>query len=158
MTSIFLTSNHHNDNVILNSLLRTQITDNSISSHSSTVEKLYKSISPILANTIIQFQWLKTHHRDFQCLLESIADYLLEGWWKETTDGVMFLDKSDKPNSALRIYHFRSSNVMMETDYLKKCWNTCLLLLYLVFKPILPKQLQTNNHRMPSLTVRGPKA
>ena len=132
-TDTKLASNHHSDNVIINAMIRIQarkVINNTPCSNknNSYVTELYKPISTSLTNTLVPFRWIKSHSREYQCLLQRQADYLLDGkWWQETTDGVLFFDKNNIPkNTMLRMKHFRSTNISSEMKYVETCWHKCL--------------------------------
>ena len=129
-----LTSNHHDDNIILNSLIRLQAKDKLASSHEksgksqSSFTDLYFPLKALQQNTVIPFTYIKKYHQDYQVLLENISDYLIEGcgsWWSETETGVEFYDKSNN-NVKKKLHHFRSSNLRAEERAIQKCWEECL--------------------------------
>ena len=126
-----LTSNHHSDNILTNSIIRFQMkkeinVTQGTKIKDSFIFNIYKPIKQIHISTTISFHWIKTHSFQYQRLLERIADYLIdEGiWWRETNQGVEFLDlKNDNFKS---MHHFRSWSIKEETKFIKECWSTCL--------------------------------
>ena len=83
--------------------------------------KLYEPIEKLQTNTVISFQIIKSYPKDYQSLLENIADFLLDAniWWKEVKDGVMFQDIHPFiTHSSLSMHHFRSTNLKNEKIYL----------------------------------------
>ena len=82
-------------------MIRLQAKDKLGSSYSNTnsmetnFSSLYAPLKKVQQNTVISFSFLKKYCRDYQALLESIADYLIEGqgsWWRETEKGINFFD------------------------------------------------------------------
>ena len=124
-----LTSNHHSDHVVVNALVRTQAKEalNPNKLHNLTDEKKFKNsylpIKSTLCDTIISFTWIKRYFRDYQTLLENIADYLIDDtkWWVEEDSGVKFLDLSNISHTK-ELHHFRSSSIKTEEDFAKNCW------------------------------------
>ena len=51
----------------------------------SALNKVYQSVKSTLKNTVIPYNWIKKYKHQYQCLIESQADYILdnEHWWKE---------------------------------------------------------------------------
>ena len=127
-----LTSNHHPDNIISNAIIRMQAKELLKSEENETTDSelaiLYKPIFTSFTNSVISFDWIEQYSRNYQCLLESMADYLLdECWWNETEYGIQFLDHERTPaTSKLQLHHFRSTNLKMEQNYVKFCWQKCL--------------------------------
>ena len=84
-----LPSNHHNDNILLNSLTRLQSKGKLNSSYSNTnsmetkFSAFYAPLEKVQQNVSIPFSFRKRYCCDYQALLESIADYLIEseGFW-----------------------------------------------------------------------------
>ena len=72
----------------------------------------------------------KKYKYQYQCLLESQADYILDNahWWKETNYGIEFFDISNAPKSTMQLAHFRLTSIQGQLNYVKKCWNQLLLL------------------------------
>ena len=91
-----LTSNHHPSNIIANAIIRMQaknILNEGLhhESKESALNEAYQSIKSTLKNTVIPYIWIKKNYKyQYQCLLESQADYILDNmrWWKETDDGI----------------------------------------------------------------------
>ena len=81
----------------------------------------------MLSNTVILFIRIKKYFRDYQILLENIADYLIDEtqWWDEEESGVKFLDLSEIMFSK-QLHHFRSSTIKVEDDFTNSCWEKCL--------------------------------
>ena len=122
------TSNHHPDHVILNSLIRIQVTDK-IKEGNHQVEVTEKEISKLFQdenkkkiNTTFKFEWIRNHPYEFQSHLERIADFLLlvDNIWYETNDGIVFKDLNN--NFPKTVHHFRSFTLTEEREYLKRCW------------------------------------
>ena len=89
---------------------------------------LYAPLKKVQQNTVISFSFLKKYCRDYQALLESIADYLIEGqgsWWRETEKGIEFFD-SKNGNIQKSIHHFRSTTMKEEEKWVQDCWLVCL--------------------------------
>ena len=133
-TFVKLKSNHHNDNILLNSLIRLQAKYKLGSSYSNTnsmetkFSSLYAPLKKVQQNTVISFSFLKKYCRDYQALLESIADYLIEGqgsWWRETEKGIEFFDSKNE-NIQKSIHHFRSTTMKEEEKWVQDCWLVCL--------------------------------
>ena len=128
-----LTSNHHSDHVVVNALVRTQAKEvlNPNKLHNLTDEKIFKNlylpIKSTLCDTIISFTWIKRYFRDYQTLLENIADYLIDDtkWWVEEDSGVKFLDLSNISHTK-KLHHFCFSSIKAEDDFVKKCWKKYL--------------------------------
>ena len=80
-------------------------------------------IKSTLCDTIISFTWIKRYFRDYQTLLENIADYLIDDtkWWVEENSGVKFLDLSNISHTK-KLHHFRSSSIKAEEGFVKNCW------------------------------------
>ena len=93
----------------------------------SHLNSLYQPLKEKQSDTIIPFTWINKHSSQYQCLLQRIADYLLEGgiWWEELDIGIKFNDKSEI-STNLRLHHFRSTNLKADKIYLNKCWLKCL--------------------------------
>ena len=78
-----LTSNHHPENVIFNSITRLQAKqvlnegENDYSEKGLTFLKLYQPIKVILSDSLIPFEWIEKHATCYQVLLQQISDYLL---------------------------------------------------------------------------------
>ena len=132
-TNTKLTSNHHADNIITNTLIRVAARKNlnNLTEHQrpeSYVNNIYHPLKISLKNTKISFKWMKVQSREYQCLLARQADYLLEaGWWEEKEDGVEFFDKEGYPvNTTQQLHHFRSTTITNTIEYVKQCWNKCI--------------------------------
>ena len=99
-------------------------------SKESALNEAYQSIKSTLKNTVIPYIWIKKYKYQYQCLLESQADYILDNvrWWKETDDGIEFFDISNAPKTTMQLAHFRSTSIQGQLNYVKKCWNKLLLL------------------------------
>ena len=130
-----LTSNHHLSNIIANAIIRMQaksILNKGLhhESKESTLNEAHQSIKSTLKNTEIPYIWIKKYKYQYQCLLESQADYILDNvrWWKETDDGIEFSDISNAPKTTMQLAHFRSTSIQGQLNYVKKCWNQLLLL------------------------------
>ena len=65
------------------------------------------SIKSTLCDTIISFTWIKRYFREYQTLLENIAD-------------------SSNINHTKGLHHFRSSSIKAEENFVKNCWKKCL--------------------------------
>ena len=65
----------------------------------------------------------KKYKYQYQCLLESQADYILDNahWWKETNYGIEFFDISNAPKSTMQLAHFRLTSIQGQLNYVKKC-------------------------------------
>ena len=123
-----LTSNHHPDHIVLNALIQTQ-TKEALTPHRLKIFKeekvfknLYLPIKEMLTNTLIPFIWIKKYFRDYQILLENIADYLIDEtqWLVEDDSGLKFLDLSEIEFSK-ELHHFRSSTIKPEEDFTNDC-------------------------------------
>ena len=95
----------------------------------SFFHETYKPIKDMLSDTTIPFSWIQKYPFQYQCLLEQIADYLVEGqiWWKETDHGVVFFDKTTRNiDTKQRLRHFRSTSITKEAERIFHCWQDCL--------------------------------
>ena len=133
-TFVKLTSNYHNDNILLNSLILLQAKDKLDSNYSNTNSmetkffSLYDPLKKVQQNTVISFSFLNRYRCDYQALLESIADCLIEGqdsWWRETEKGIEFFYCKNK-NIQKSIHHFRSTAMKKEEKWVQDCWLLCL--------------------------------
>ena len=126
-------------NVITTSLVRLQPEQqmakarqaNALKSQESQISKYYKALLPF-PNTIIPHRYIVRYPREYQGHLQGISDFLLCGegdWWKHVVAGVEFLDGMDhlsfRPQGP-SLHHFRSSNLKLEEQHLKQCWDVCL--------------------------------
>ena len=134
------TSSYHPSHIIGNIFIRLQAEKEmqafqgaQDSRQEATVSKLATSL-PAYGNTIIPKMLTEKHIRSWQAHLERISDFLLAGegiWWlKKESGDIEFLDGemavSHHPKGPL-LHHFRSSNFSAEEEYLKKCWQECLV-------------------------------
>ena len=71
--------------------------------------------------------WMKKYFRDYQILLENIADYLIDETqqWFEEVSGIKFLDLAEIVFSK-QLHHFRSSTIKAGEDLTNSCWEKCL--------------------------------
>ena len=80
-------------------------------------------------NTIIPYNWIKSHSYQYQRLLQKMANCLVDErkWWREGEKGVECFDK-ETPNgeSFKQLHHFRSTSISNERLYMNKCWEECL--------------------------------
>ena len=78
-------------------------------------------------NTLFTFHWIEKNRSLYQCHLERIADFLVEErvFWKETKQGVMFLDLQEV-TAKKKLHHFRSWSIKQELDFVKDCWASCI--------------------------------
>ena len=107
-----LTSNHHPSNIIANAIIRMQaknILNEGLADESkeSALNKVYQSVKSTSKNTVIPYNWIKKYKYQYQCVIESQADCILdnERWWKETDDGIEFFDISNAPKT-MQLAHF----------------------------------------------------
>ena len=129
-----LTSNHHPQNVIFNSLVRLQAKEilaageNEYDRNKEIFSTLYQPIKSSFSNTLILFNWIKTYPSFYQVMLEQVADFLIgdNKCWEETQHGVLFFDLDIK-DIDIKFHHFRSSSIVGVSKYLKDCWSKCLL-------------------------------
>ena len=128
-----LTSNHHPDNVITNAIIRLQANyqlKNTYDNITSSCKRFsnYSLIKCYFKNTQFTFDYIMQNYREYQCLLERIADYLLEEgvWWIETHFGVEFLDLKKPSMSAKSLHHFRSYLISEELAMVSECWQQCI--------------------------------
>ena len=77
----------------------------------------------MLSNTVIPFIWIKQYFRDYQILLENIADCLIDKtlWWVEEDSHVKILDLSEIVFSK-PLHHFRSSTIKIKEDFTDSFW------------------------------------
>ena len=123
-------SNHHPDHVILNSIIRLQckqdFEDGYHKKEQNIISKLSQSLK--IQNSEIPFWIIEQYPWEWQSHLERIPDYLLEScWWIETNEAIVFKDTENNQKSLLTPHHFRSSSMLSEQNYLKDCWEECLL-------------------------------
>ena len=70
------------------------------------------------------FDFIKRHPREYQAHLERISDFLLvSNSWKETDNGIEFLDIEGDWTKSL--HHFRSTSLSSELRNVKECWAKC---------------------------------
>ena len=127
-------SNRHAQHVINNIFVRIGVSDKrdkKITSQrlENKISKAFQNLQRTPTNTIVSFQTIKKNHAQYQSLLESIADFLIEGnaYWEELPGGVEFFDHTASQNiTRKRIHHFRSFTAKEEADYVKQCWGKCL--------------------------------
>lgn len=104
---------------------------NSVKAQESEISKYYKAL-PLFPNTIIPHRYILRNPKEYQVHLESISDFLCCGegvWWQHIVSGVEFLDGPQEPNFKPQgppLHHFRSSNLKLEEQQLKQCWQKCL--------------------------------
>ena len=104
---------------------------NAVRAQESEISKYFKALPPF-PNTIIPHRYIVRNPREYQVHLESISDFLCCGegvWWKHVVSGVEFLDGPQEPNfrpEGPSLHHFRSSNLKLEEQHLKQCWDMCL--------------------------------
>lgn len=127
-------SNRHAQHVINNIFVRIGVSDKrdkKITSQrlENKISKAFQNLQRTPTNTIVSFQTIKKNHAQYQSLLESIADFLIEGnaYWEELPGGVEFFDHTASQNiTRKRIHHFKSFTAKEEADYVKQCWGKCL--------------------------------
>ena len=88
------------------------------------ISKEAENLMDTQRNTFISFQTIKKYPFQYQSLLESIADFLIEGnaYWEELHDGIKFFDNIPSHNlSHKQIHHFRSFTAKKEATYVKQC-------------------------------------
>ena len=125
-----LTSNHHSDHVLYNSLIRLQVREaanpSKVTHNQNRISKSSKHLQT-KQDTIFPHDHIRLHRSYFQSHLERIADYLLEEkvFWKETPEGITFFDVTPV-QSSMHLHHFRSSTIASEVKYVKRCWVRCL--------------------------------
>ena len=91
-----LASNHHPANVIADTMIRMEARKIIMDGHSKTektesnLTTIYQPIKSILKNTIIPYTWIRKYKYQYQCLLQSQADFLSDKvcWWRELEDGI----------------------------------------------------------------------
>ena len=124
------TSNNHPQHIISNILQRFHFergSENVI----ATQESQIKLLSTALGNTIFPKSMLQNAAQHYQAHLEQISDYLIHGpdvWWKETPEGIMFLDgsnESDYQDVGPALQHFRSVSLSQIDLYLQQQWEAC---------------------------------
>ena len=125
------TSNQHPEHVLLNNLIRVQVREeinlSELTKQQHEVRKLCQSLQK-KCNTTIPFWVNDKYAGEWQAHLELVADYINEdGWWRETDDGIMFLDYGKNENYEYKPHHFRSWNIKSELHYLKCCCEKCLI-------------------------------
>ena len=96
----------------------------------SKLTTIYQPIKSMLKNTIIPYTWIRKYKYQYQCLLQSQADFLSDEvcGWRELEDGIEFLDISNCPNSKKQLSHFRSTSIGEEVNNIEGCWNHLLSL------------------------------
>ena len=90
----------------------------------SMIYKFYQDIKKSHQNTIISFDFIKTHLSQYQRLRERQTDYLLERrvWWKEVdNEGAEFYDVTHV-QSVKELHHFRSHSMRQENIFVKDDW------------------------------------
>ena len=109
---INLSSNHHPSNFTANSIIRMQaknILNEGLhhESKESALKEAYQSIKSTLKNTVIPCIWIEKYKYQYQCLLESQSDYILDNMhlWKETDDRIEFFDISNAPKTTMQLAH-----------------------------------------------------
>ena len=78
---INLSSNHHPNNVLINTLIRLQCNEslhNTQLKQESRLTNLYSEIKKCSTKTLFSFQWMEKYKRQYECLLKSIADYVVD--------------------------------------------------------------------------------
>ena len=102
-----------------------------VKAQESQISKCYKAL-PAIPNTVIPHRFLMRYPREYQVHLQSISGFLVCGegvWWMHIVSGVEFLDGpgelSFRPQGP-SLHHFRSSNLSLEEQHLKQCWDMCL--------------------------------
>ena len=104
---------------------------NAVKAQESQISKYYKALPPF-PNTIIPHRYIVRNSKEYQAHLQSISDFLVCGegvWWQHVISGVEFLDGPEEPNfrpQGPSLHHFRSSNLKLEEQHLKQCWEMCL--------------------------------
>ena len=132
-TFINLTSNHHPENVIFNSIIRLpakQVLNkgkNDYHEKDLTFLKLYQQIKAVLSDSLIPFEWIEKYATCYQVLLQQISDYLLCDikCWQERDDGVVFFD-INQLILDVKLHRFRSSSVAGICKCIQDCWELCL--------------------------------
>ena len=98
----------------------------------SEVRKLHQTIGP-RCNTMYSNSFITRHAPQYQAHLERISDYLLPGegtWWKQSTDGVEFLDgqvENNVSDKGPKLMHFRTTSMRDIEIYLQQKWEDCIL-------------------------------
>ena len=132
------TSNHHPDQILLNCVIRSQVTEkqNTYSGSEAIESKISKAAKTLdIQRTTIPFEIIEKYPNEYQSHLERIADFLLYQqttasrpiFWKETNEGVMFNDNyiiddySLKPTSD-----FRYKSLSDELSFVAHCLTNCL--------------------------------
>ena len=129
-----LTSNHHPQNCIFNSLVRLQAKEilaageNEYGRNEEIFSTLSQPVKSSFSNTLIPFNWIKTYPSFYQAMLEQLSDFLIADnkCWEEAQNGVLFFDL-DVKDTDIKLHHFRSSSIVGVSKYLKDCWSKCLL-------------------------------
>ena len=106
-----LASNHHPADVIANATI-------------------YQPIKSVLENTTIPYAWIRKYKYQYQCLLQSQADFISDEvyGWRELEDGIEFCDISNCPNSKKQLSHSQSTSIAEEVNHIEECWNHLLSL------------------------------
>jgi len=103
---------------------------NAVKAQESQISKYHKAL-PVFPNTIVH-RYIVKNPKEYQAHLQSISDFLVRGegvWWQHIASGVEFLDGPDEPNLRPQgppLHHFRLSDLKLEEQYLKQCWEMCL--------------------------------
>lgn len=127
------TSNNHPQHIISNILQRLHFergSENVIATQESQIKSLSTALGP-MENTIFPKSMLQNAAQHYQAHLEQISDYLIHGpgvWWKETPEGIMFLDgsnESDYQDAGPTLQHFRSTSLSQIDLYLQQQWEVC---------------------------------
>ena len=162
-----LTSNHHPENVIFNSIIRFQTQqvlnerENDYYEKELTFLKLYQPINVTLYCSLIPFEWIEKLATCYQVLLQQISDYLLcyIKCWQKTDDCVVFFD-INQTRIDIRLHQFCSSSVVSVCKYIQDCLKNCHSLIFAykieVYKKGSEKyqtlKLQTLKHFEPYLS------
>ena len=118
-----LTSNHHAENVVVNSIIRSQakdmLTNNaSCKDLNKEIDTLYSTLKKKRRETVFE------NKNSYQAHLERIADFLIEErmYWEEGSEGVVFKDIFCIQESKKELHNFRNWTLQKELQYLKNCW------------------------------------
>ena len=130
---INLSSNHHPNNALINALIRLQCKEslhNTQLKQESRLTNLYSEIKKCSTKTLFSFQWMEKYKRQYECLLKSIADYVVdEGTlWRETSEGVEFCDIGEAPeNTSMVVSHFHSTTIKQQLNHVSNCWAQAMM-------------------------------
>ena len=129
-----LASDHHPQNIIFNLLVRLQAKEilaagkHEYDRNKETFSTLYQQIKISFSNTLIPFNWIKTCCSFYKVMWEQLADFLIADnkCLEETQNRVLFFD-FDIKDTGVKLHHVRSSSIVGVSEYLKDCWNKCVL-------------------------------